>query len=78
MTKTNEKTGLLVKKETRPETNFEKFFRHLFSLMTPSVGLGEFPSVDIFEEGNYLVLKAELLGIQKNNLNVTITENRGS
>jgi HSP20 family protein len=94
MTKTKEKTGLVVKEETRPDTYFgemeryfDKFFRHPFSMMAPSVGLRDFlgdypklgeisPSVDIFEEGNDLVLKAELPGIKKDDLNVTITENR--
>ena len=94
MTKAKDKTGLVVREETRPETHFgemeryfDKFFRHPFSLMTPSFGLRDFlgeypklgdmsPSVDIFEEGNELVLKAELPGIKKEDLNVTITENR--
>ena len=94
MTKTKEKTGLLVKEETRPDTYFgemeryfDKFFRHPFSVMTPPVGWMDFlgnhtkfgeisPTVDIFEEGNDLVLKAELPGIKKTDLNVTITENR--
>ena len=94
MTKTKEKKELLVKEETRPETYlgemeryFDKFFRHPFSLMTPSFGLRDMfrdypklgdisPSVDIYEEGNDLVLKAELPGIDKKDLNVTISENR--
>ena len=94
MTKTKEKKELLVKEETRPDTYFgeleryfDKFFRHPFSLMTPSLGIGDFlkdyprlgeisPSVDIYEEGNDLVIKAELPGIRKEDLNVTITENR--
>jgi HSP20 family protein len=94
MTKTKEKKELAVKEERRPETYFgdferyfDKFFRHPFSLMTPTMGLGDFlreypklgemaPSVDIYEEGKDLVLKAELPGIAKEDLNVTITENR--
>ncbi|HER63226.1 MAG TPA: Hsp20/alpha crystallin family protein [Desulfobacteraceae bacterium] len=90
MTKTKEKTGLVVKEEKRPDTYFgemeryfDKFFRNPFSLMTPSLALRDFPtvgeltpSVDIFEEGNDLVLKAELPGMTKDDLNVTITENR--
>ena len=69
------------------ERYFDKFLRHPFSLMAPTQGLKDFlreypkigdlsPSVDIFEEGNDLVLKAELPGIKKEDLNVTITENR--
>ena len=90
MTKTKDKTELAVKEERRPESffgemerYFDNFFRHPFSLMTPPVvfrdypKLGEIsPSVDIFEEENDFVLKAELPGIQKEDLNVTITENR--
>lgn len=94
MTKTKEKKELVVKEERRPETYFgdveryfDKFFRHPFSLMTPTLGLRDFlreypklgelsPSVDIYEEGNELVVKAELPGIKKEDLNVTITENR--
>jgi len=94
MTKTKDKTELVVKEETRPDTYFgemeryfDKFFRHPFSLMTPAFGLrdvmrdypklGEIsPTVDIYEEGNDLVMKAELPGIRKDDLNVVITENR--
>lgn len=90
MTKTNEKKEVAVKEETRPDTYFgemeryfDKFFRHPFSLMTPSFDFSHFPkmgeispTVDIFEEGNELVVKAELPGIKKDDLNVTITENR--
>jgi len=90
MTKAKEKKELLVKEETRPDTYFgeleryfDKFFRHPFSLMTPPFALREYPklgeispSVDIFEEENEMVLKAELPGINKDDLNVTITENR--
>ena len=69
------------------ERYFDKLFRHPFALMTPTPGFRDFfgeypkageliPSVDIYEEGNELVLKAELPGITKEDLNVTITENR--
>ena len=89
MTKTKEKK-LVVKEETRPDTYlgemehyFDKFFRHPFSMMTPSFAFRDFPklgelspTVDIFEEGNDLVVKAELPGIKKEDLNVTLTENR--
>jgi len=90
MAKTKNKTELVVKEETRPdayfgemERYFDKFFRHPFSMMTPSFAFRDFPklgeispNVDIFEEGNDLVVKAELPGIEKDDLNVTITENR--
>ena len=89
MTKAKEKKELLVRGEAHPDTIFGEmdrylgnFFRHPFSLMTPTVfrnfpRLDEIsPSVDIFEEGNDLVLKAELPGIKKEDLNVTISENR--
>lgn len=89
MTKKKEKTELVTKEETRPDTYFgemeryfEKFFRHPFSLMTPShmfrdlPRFGEIsPSIDIYEEGGDMVVKAELPGITKEDLNVSITEN---
>lgn len=88
MTKTKEKTELTTREETRPESNFwdveryvDKLLRHPFSLLTPSFqmpefhGLGEIsPSVDIFEEGGDIVVKADLPGIAKDDLNVSITE----
>ena len=90
MTKTKEKTELVVKEETSPESYFgeveryfDRLFRHPLSMMTPSFTFRDFPklgeispTVDIFEEGNDLVVKAELPGIKKDDLNVTITENR--
>lgn len=90
MTKTKDKTELTVQGETRPDTYFnemeryfDKFFRHPFSLMTTPFGVRDYtkigeisPSVDIYEEGKDLVLKAELPGIKKDDLNVVITENR--
>ena len=91
MTDKKEKTELVTKEETRLDTPlgemeryFDRFFRHPFSLMTPGWPLREFsfpklgeisPSVDIFEEGGEMVVKAELPGIAKENLNVSITEN---
>ena len=90
MTKTNEKNELIVHGKTHPETYFgemenyfDRLFRHPFSMMTPSLLFRDYPrldevtpSIDIYEEGNDLVLKAELPGIKKDDLNVTITENR--
>lgn len=90
MTKTKENKELLAKEERFPDTfmgemerYFGNFFRHPFSLMTPPLEFRDFPklgelspSVDIYEEGGDLVLKAELPGIKKEDLNVTITENR--
>lgn len=89
MTKTQEKKELAVKERTYPETSLgewdrylDRLFRHPFSMMRPSSLFGESskldelsPSVDIFEEGNDLVLKAELPGIKKEDLKVTISEN---
>ncbi len=89
MTKNKEKTELVTKEETRPESYlgeferyFEKLFRHPFSLMTPPTwGFADFPklgeispSIDIFEEGAEMVVKAEIPGIAKEDLNVAITE----
>lgn len=89
MAKKKEKAELVTKEETRPdsyfeemERNMERFFRHPFSLMTPSMLFRDFPkfgelspSVDIFEEGGEMVVKADLPGITRENLNVSITEN---
>lgn len=89
MAKKKEKAELVTKEDTRPETYFgelerylDRFFRHPFSMMTqPPWNFGDFPkpgamspSVDIFEEGNDMVVKAEIPGISKEDLNVSITE----
>ncbi len=86
-----ENTAELVKKEETSsvspfeemEKNFDRFFRHPFSMMGPSTWpdfnfskIGEMsPSVDIFEEKGDVVIKAEMPGIKKEDVNVTITEN---
>lgn len=84
-----EKKELGTKEETRPDISFgemeqyfDRFFRHPFSLVTPGWPFRDFPkigdispSVDIFEEGAEMVVKAELPGIAKENLHVTIAEN---
>ena len=85
-----DKTELTLNEEMRPETYFgemeryfDKFYRHPFSIMTPSFALRDLPefgeikpTVDIFEEGTDFVVKAELPGMKKEDLNVMITENR--
>ncbi|MDW7774083.1 MAG: Hsp20/alpha crystallin family protein [Desulfobulbaceae bacterium] len=90
MTRTKEKNELAVKETTRPESRFDevesyvnRLFRHPFSMMSPSLVFKDFPefdeltpSVDVFEEEDKLVLKADLPGIRKEDLNITITENR--
>lgn len=89
MAKKKEKTELVTREETRPDSyfeemarNFERFFRQPFSFMAPSMlfrdfpGFGELsPSVDIYEEEGEMVVKADLPGIAKDDLNVAITEN---
>lgn len=89
MTDKKEKKELVTKEETRPDTYFgemegyfDRFFRHPFSLMNQPWPFRDFPkigeispSIDIFEEGGDMVVKAELPGIAKENLNVAITEN---
>lgn len=89
MTKTKEKE-LVVKEKTHPENYFgeidryvDRLFRNPFSLLTPSFTVGDYagagelsPSVDVYEEGDTLVVKAELPGIRKEDLNVSITDNR--
>jgi len=62
---------------------FEEAFRKPFSLMSPSwlprlraTEMEEaIPSVDIFEEGDNVVVKAELPGIKKEDVDVSITDN---
>lgn len=89
MTVKKEKAELVTKEETRPDISFgemeryfDRFLRHPFSLLPPNWPFRDFPklgeispSVDIFEEGGEMVVKAELPGITKENLKVTITEN---
>ena len=58
----------------RPLMGFDwPIFRHLL----PELGeRGEFaPAVDMYEEGNEVVLKAELPGIKKENIKVNMVEN---
>lgn len=89
MTKTQERKELEVREKMYPETRLEEWdryidrlFHHPFSLMRPSSLWDDFskleelsPSVDIFEEGNDLVVKAELPGMTKDDVKITITEN---
>lgn len=64
------------------ERMFDEFFRRPFSLIGPSwlprLGLLEreeiSPTVDIFEEGGDVVVKAELPGMKKEDIDVNITE----
>ena len=61
---------------------FEDFFRRPFPLMGPrwwpSSRMPEFeaitPSVDIYEEGDDVIVKAELPGMKKEDIDVTLTE----
>jgi len=61
---------------------FEDFFGRTFPSMGPrwwpSLRVPEFeevaPSVDIFEEGHNVIVKAELPGISKEDIHVTLTE----
>lgn len=64
------------------ERQFEEFFRRPFSMINqpwwPARRVFEqeeiIPSVDIFEEGSDIVLKAELPGIDKENISVDLTD----
>lgn len=65
---------------TEMEKRFEEFFRRPFSLFGPSwfpemrLEREEIsPIVDIFEEGNDVVVKAELPGMKKEDIDVNIT-----
>ncbi len=87
MVKKKDKGELVAREEMQAATPFEEmdryvetFFRNPFALLTSPLmpvskmeGLN--PSVDIYEDGNEVVVKAELPGIDKDDLNVTITEN---
>jgi HSP20 family protein len=62
---------------------FENEFRRPFSLMR-SLGMPGFratgfeeitPSVDVFEEGDELVVKAELPGMKREDIDVSVTDN---
>ncbi len=61
---------------------FEDFFRRPFPLMSrgwwPNLRMPEFeeeaPSVDIFEEGDNVIVKAEMPGVRKEDIHVTLTE----
>jgi HSP20 family protein len=63
------------------ERFFEDFWRSPFSLLTPSLWhgkAGEFetivPTVDIYEEGNEIVLKADMPGMEKKDVDISISE----
>lgn len=64
------------------ERQFEEFFRRPFSMLGqpwwPARGIFETeemaPSVDIFEEGDDIVLKAELPGMGKKDVSVNLTD----
>ncbi|HEB68984.1 MAG TPA: Hsp20/alpha crystallin family protein [Desulfobulbus sp.] len=82
--------GVLVKREEMQPVSpfaemdryFDTFFRNPFSMLShPSMTQGMpkmmelSPSVDIFEDGDEVVVKAEIPGVKKDDLDVTITEN---
>ena len=82
-------SGALVQREkTRSASPFEDFekyfdtvFRNPFSMaMTPMTGPGRAPilspSVDIFDEGNDIVVKAEVPGISKDAIDISINKNQ--
>ncbi len=90
MAKNKAKAELVKKEEVHPvsmfeemESNFDRFLRHPFSMMMrPTRSAFDFPkmddispSVDIFEEKGDMVIKAEMPGMSKEDVNVSITEN---
>ncbi len=63
------------------EKRFEDFIRRPFALAGPAwwpalreVGGGIAPSIDIFEEGDDVVVKAELPGMKKEEIEVNLTD----
>ena len=90
MAKKNEKKELVKKEEKRPvsifdeiPSLFDRFSGHPFSMMSHPMWSGAAfpkmaditPSVDIFEEGDTIVVKADIPGISKKDLKVSIDEN---
>ena len=67
----------------RMERMFDEFFRRPFSLLTrtpwasmlPEMEQVTAPHVDVYEEGNNLVVKAEVPGISKENIEVSFRDN---
>ncbi len=65
------------------ERRFEEFLRRPFSLLSPTwlprLRMAELeelePTVDIFEEGSDVVIKAELPGMKKEDIDVKLTDN---
>ncbi len=88
MAKSKESKELVKVEPSRPITPFEEMenwmeevFRKPFSLFRPLwlpgrfPGMEEFsPHVDIFEEGDDVVVKAEIPGMKKEDLDVRLTE----
>lgn len=84
-----EKGALVQREEMQPvspfaemDRYFDTLFRNPFSMLShPLMSQGMpktmemSPSVDIFEDGNEVVVKAEIPGVKKDDLDVTITEN---
>ncbi len=84
-----EKAALVKREEMQPvfpfaemEQYFDNFFRNPFSMPAHplmSQGMPRMmemsPSVDIFEDGDDVVVKAEIPGVKKEDLDVTITDN---
>lgn len=89
MAKKKENAELMKKHEAHPvshtekmENYFERFFRHPFSMMShpmwsrpPFAKLEDIsPTVDIFEQDGNVVVKADIPGISKDDLNISISE----
>ncbi len=90
MAKEKEKAELLVRKEPdalSPFKEMERYFDEVFHqpfshFKHPMWPQTQFPSreviaptVDIFEEGEEMVIKAEIPGIKKSDINIDISEN---
>ncbi len=63
------------------EKRFEDFFRRPFSMVSPAWWPGSreaegeiAPSIDIYEEGDDVVVKAELPGMKKEDIEIHLTE----
>ncbi len=60
----------------RMEDMFEDFFRRPFRSRLPRLfeGIEPTPSVDIYEEGDNIILKSEMPGISKDNVEINLTD----
>lgn len=62
--------------EVFPHHWMAPFWRHPGSSMPESVFGGRYPKVDVIDRPNEILVRAELAGVSKDNLHVTLSDNR--